>query len=54
MNNANDKDLPKPPVGGGANSLCAIAFMQSKVKSKVHSKVRANRQSDQHVDQGAN
>jgi hypothetical protein len=26
--------LPKPPVGGGANSLCAIAFMQSKKQKK--------------------
>jgi hypothetical protein len=27
MNKANDKERPNPPVGGGANSLCAMAFM---------------------------
>jgi hypothetical protein len=30
MNKANDKERPNPPVGGGANSLCAMAFMRLK------------------------
>jgi hypothetical protein len=29
MNKAKDKERPNPPTGGGANSLCVVAFMRS-------------------------